>query len=69
MLEADSRERYLCLRKRLGELLTDAEVPHFVPEPLPSEMYADASHPLGEGYDLLALRMLDENTFRDFIEQ
>jgi hypothetical protein len=30
------------------------KLPHAIPGPLPSELYADASHPLREGYAQLA---------------
>jgi len=35
-----------------------------VPPPLPSSLYADASHPLAEGYAVLAKRLLHHDTFR-----
>jgi len=47
--------------------LEEQQIPHFVPAALPSEHYADASHPLAEGYLLLAEQMLDSESFREFL--
>jgi hypothetical protein len=38
-----------------------------VPETLPSELYADASHPLTKGYELIAARLLQDPEFKRFI--
>jgi hypothetical protein len=41
-------------------------IPHAVPAALPSEAYADLSHPTAEGYRLLAERLTAAPTFREF---
>lgn len=41
-------------------------VPHYVPAALPSETYADLSHPTAEGYELLAQRLAEQASFRAF---
>jgi hypothetical protein len=38
-----------------------------VPETLPSPLYADASHPLTEGYELLAGRISRDPAFRAWL--
>jgi hypothetical protein len=38
-----------------------------VPETLPSELYADGSHPLTKGYALLATRLLQDADFKSMI--
>jgi hypothetical protein len=38
-----------------------------VPETLPSALYADASHPLTEGYALLAKRISADPQFRNWL--
>jgi hypothetical protein len=38
-----------------------------IPETLPSELYADASHPLTKGYELLASRLLQNPDFKSMI--
>jgi len=51
-------------RKRAVETwLRENGVPCLAPEPLPSGLYADASHPLSEGYALLAKRLFEDQSF------
>jgi len=38
-----------------------------VPDILPSELYADASHPLTAGYELLAKRIYADESFRKWL--
>lgn len=54
MLAADSRETFRALRQSVGRWLAENRVPHCLPSLLPSRLYADASHPLPDGYRLLA---------------
>jgi hypothetical protein len=35
---------------------------------LPSDLYADASHPLTDGYDLLAKRIYADQRFRRWLK-
>ncbi|MGO9114276.1 MAG: hypothetical protein ACLP9L_34100 [Thermoguttaceae bacterium] len=42
-------------------------IPHVVPDTLPSELYADASHPLTAGYELMARRIGQADSFRKWI--
>ena len=46
--------------------LQERAIPHYIPPALPSEAYADASHPLGEGYALLAQELLENEAFIRF---
>jgi len=48
-----------------AQLLKQNHVPAVVPEVLPSALYADASHPLTQGYDLLAKLISADATFRN----
>ena len=43
--------------------LREHGIPHYVPRALPSEVYADASHPLAEGYGMLAGKLLKNDAF------
>lgn len=66
MLEDASREVY---RQRLAAVaawLGARSIPHFVPPALASDLYADASHPLADGYDLLARQLLATEAFARF---
>lgn len=56
------------IRDSIAAWLTQNHVPAVVPEVLPSPLYADASHPLTEGYDLLAKRISADETFRNWLK-
>ena len=55
---------YRKLRGGISSWLDQQHVPHVVPESLPSELYADASHPLSAGYELLARRVYQDDAFQ-----
>jgi len=57
MLTAENAAAYRRVRDGVAAWLTEQRFPHIEPEPLPSALYADASHPLTEGYRLLAERL------------
>jgi hypothetical protein len=59
MLGPSSAEQYRDLLDRVAVWLRERELPHFIPPPLPSSLYADMSHPLGQGYALLARDLWD----------
>lgn len=54
MLEPSNTRRYRHLLEEVGAWLDDEGLPHFIAPLLPSHLYADMSHPLGQGYALLA---------------
>jgi hypothetical protein len=54
MLTDESLQRYQKIKFAIETWLREKDVLYLAPEPLPSELYADASHPLREGYVLLA---------------
>jgi len=58
LLTAASREAYQKLKEHVAERLHALNAPCYVPEPLPSEEYGDASHPLSAGYRRLAEQLL-----------
>ena len=51
----------------MAEWLQKNQTPNAIPEALPSELYADASHPLTAGYELLAKRICAEDGFRNWL--
>jgi hypothetical protein len=69
MLGDKSQPGYRQLHQAIGKWLADTGIPHLLPEALPSELYADASHPLTEGYALLAKRLWSEKTLRTWLGQ
>lgn len=66
MVKPDSLAAYQARKRAVGAWLAERGIPHLVAEPLPSELYADASHPLADGYRLLAGRLLECAAFRHF---
>ena len=68
MLTEESLENYNKRKDEAEAWLRENEIPHAVPAALPSDLYADASHPLAEGYSLLAKRLLQDESFRRFLE-
>ena len=57
------------MRDGVTAWLQENKVPHLVPEVLPSRLYADASHPLTEGYALLAKRTLSSADFQSWLKR
>ena len=57
MVAEDQRPALHRMRDGIAAWLTSHQIPHIVPDALPSDLYADASHPLTEGYALLARRI------------
>ena len=69
MLAEDNRATYRQIRDTVASWLTTNEVTHIVPETLPSLLYADASHPLTQGYELLAKQIYQTETFHKWCVQ
>jgi len=64
MLNEASRAAYAGIQNQIEIWLTETQVPHLVASALPSELYADTSHPLAEGYALLAHQLLETPAFQ-----
>jgi hypothetical protein len=67
MMAEENRPTYRKIRDGIAAWLAENRIPHLVPETLPSTLYADASHPLTEGYALLAKRLIGNPTFRNWL--
>jgi hypothetical protein len=67
MVVEESRATYCNLRSDIGEWLKQNQIAHSIPETLPSELYADASHPLTEGYRKLAECIYADPQFRSWL--
>ncbi|MBE3070597.1 MAG: SGNH/GDSL hydrolase family protein, partial [Planctomycetes bacterium] len=67
MLTEKSLEAYKQRTSGVAAWLGAEGVPFAVPDALPTEMYADASHPLASGYRLLAERLAASDAFRRFV--
>jgi hypothetical protein len=64
MIAQDNLADYRQLHEGIVAWLKQKQVTVVAPETLPSELYADASHPLTDGYKLLAHQLLAEQTFQ-----
>jgi len=67
LLAEDNRPAYRNIRESIASWLRENQIPVIVPETLPSELYADASHPLTDGYKLLARRLYADERFRGWV--
>jgi hypothetical protein len=67
MLEDANRAVYAERQRAVEAWLCERGIPCLAPEPLPSHLYADASHPLSEGYALLAGRLLEDKSFAGWL--
>jgi hypothetical protein len=63
MVAPDSAAGYNEIRKGITDWLAANKFPTATPEALPSALYADASHPLTMGYQLLAQRLFADEHF------
>jgi hypothetical protein len=67
MIADDQLPEYRRSRDRIAEGLPANGVTLIVPDPLPSNLYADASHPLTSGYALLARELLRNPEFQNWV--
>ena len=67
IMAAENRPAYRRLREGAGDWLARNQIAHVMPEPLPSALYADASHPLTDGYQMLADRLSHDATFQKWM--
>jgi len=69
MMAEENRPAFRRLRDGIADWLAKNHVACLVPETLSSALYADASHPLTEGYRLLAERLYGDATFRSWVDR
>ncbi len=67
MIAEDNRPAYRAIHEAIMVWLKRNQVPVVAPDPLPSELYADASHPLTDGYKLLAGKIYSDHTFQSWL--
>jgi hypothetical protein len=68
MLTPASRVTYRERRDEMVAWIAGRNIPFVAPEPLPTKLYADASHPIAAGYIRLADELLADPGFRSFAE-
>lgn len=61
-----SQARCQAATAAMAKWLTQEQVPYYAPPVLPTDLYADASHPLGAGYRQLAEELLSSPSFREW---
>jgi hypothetical protein len=66
MVAAEQRQTFLAMREGIVKWLKASNVPCVVPQTLPSELYADSSHPLTQGYAELARRIARDAVFKNW---
>ena len=66
MLTPDSLARYEEMKAQMVACLRSEGIACFAPDALPSDLYADASHPLKEGYAMLAKELFASEAFAPF---
>jgi hypothetical protein len=67
IMAEENRPAYRRILGQITNWLTQNRVPWVAPDVLPSRLYADASHPLSEGYELLAKRIHGNEVFQRWI--
>lgn len=60
----ESKRRYHGLKMTVTNWLDAERIPYLAPGPLPSDLYGDASHPLADGYEMLARELLKQPFFQ-----
>jgi hypothetical protein len=68
IMTEENRAAFRRLRDGIADWLGKNRVPYIVPAVLPSALYADGSHPLTEGYQMLAAQLIGDSTFRKWME-
>jgi hypothetical protein len=67
VLKPESYEIYQNIKSEIEAWLRRNNVAYYIPSVLPSELYRDASHPLGRGYAMLAKRLFENKSFKSTI--
>lgn len=69
MLKDSSKHKYQLLKQEMESRFKEWKTAYCISEPLPSELYADASHPLNRGYEQLAEQMYHDPKFQEWKRQ
>jgi hypothetical protein len=69
MVAEDNRPAFRALHDGILDWLIKNHVTAVAPEALPSDLYADASHPLTEGYKQLAHRLFTDEQFQTWLRR
>lgn len=67
MLKGQSIEIYRKMKSEIEIWLQQNNIAYYMPPPLPSKLYHDASHPLSDGYSILAKQLFENESFKSSI--
>ena len=67
MLKGESIEIYRNMKSKIEDWLQQNNIAYYMPPTLSSELYVDASHPMSEGYAMLAKQLFENESFRTSI--
>ncbi|MFH1719565.1 MAG: hypothetical protein ABIF19_19610 [Planctomycetota bacterium] len=67
MLKDDSLNAYRKLKGEIETWLRQNNIAYYMPAALPSEVYCDASHPIAQGYAMLAKQLFESESFKSTI--
>ena len=67
MIASENQAKYRALRDGAAAWFKKSGVTCIAPDALPSELYADASHPLTAGYELLAKRLAQDSSWQSWL--
>jgi len=68
MMGEKNAAEYAAIHGGVVKWLSESGVPCLAPDELPSDLYADASHPLTAGYAMLAKTIFKTDAFQEFIK-
>jgi len=69
MLKGESIEIYRKMKSKIEDWLQQNNIAYYIPPALPSEWYVDASHPMREGYAMLAKQLLESENGAGFLKE
>jgi len=67
MLKGKSIEIYRKIKSEIKVWLQQNNIAYYMPPTLPSKLYVDASHPMSEGYAMLAKQLFENDSFKTSI--
>lgn len=69
ILTDESLKKYKAIKNEIENWLKSEGIDYILPSDLPSEYYADASHPLSVGYEIIAKELIETESFVNWINK
>jgi len=69
MMKGESISTYQKIKSQIENWFQQNDIPYYMPSALPSGFYIDASHPLSDGYALLAKQLIENQSFNSNVLQ